>query len=46
MTTREEEPEFIVAQVVRVSVKTVKIVEGLPGEFEPGVSVRPPGEKG
>jgi len=32
---REEEPEFIVGQVVRVSVETVKIVEGLPGEFEP-----------
>ncbi len=33
---REEEPEYIVklvGQVVRVSVETVRIVKGLPGEF-------------
>jgi predicted helicase len=35
---REDDPEYIVrlvGQVVRVSVETVEIVEGLPGEFEP-----------
>lgn len=35
---REDDPEYIVrlvGQVVRVSVETVKIVKGLPGEFEP-----------
>ena len=36
---REDDPEYIVrlvGQVVRVSVETVKLVKGLPGEFEPG----------
>jgi len=36
---REDDPEYIVrlvGQVVRVSLETVKIVGGLPGEFEPG----------
>jgi len=35
---REDDPEYIVrlvGQVVRVSLETVKIVGGLPGEFEP-----------
>lgn len=35
---REDDPEYIVrlvGQVVRVSVETVKIVNGLPDEFEP-----------
>ena len=38
---REEEPEYIVklvGQVVRVSVETVKIVKGLPGEFAEAVT--------
>ena len=46
---REDDPEYIVrlvGQVVRVSLETVKIVGGLPGEFEPSGAVRPPGEKG
>jgi predicted helicase len=30
---REEDEDYIVRQVVRVSVETVKIVDGLPGEF-------------
>ena len=35
---REDDPEYIVrlvGQVVRVSLETVKVVKGLPGEFEP-----------
>jgi predicted helicase len=35
---REDDPEYIVrlvGQVVRVSLETVKIVKGLPAEFEP-----------
>ncbi len=35
---REDDPEYIarlVGQVVRVSVETVKLVSGLPAEFEP-----------
>jgi predicted helicase len=37
---REDDPEYIVplvGQVVRVSVETVKIVSGLPAEFEPSI---------
>jgi predicted helicase len=39
---RADDPEYIVrlvGQVVRVSVETVKIVKGLPGEFEPDQGV-------
>src|SRR5436305_14113427 len=35
---REDDPEYIVrlvGQVVRVSVETVKVVNGLPSDFEP-----------
>jgi predicted helicase len=35
---REDDPEYIVrlvGQVVRVSLETVKLVKGLPAEFEP-----------
>src|SRR5204862_4642056 len=38
---REDDPEYIVrlvGQVVRLSVETVKIVQGLPAEFEPTAS--------